>query len=206
MLGAVSNWKATIPFLASRQYRVIVPLLPVYGLPMKESNVGGLVAYVRGFLDVLGLERVVLAGNSLGGQIALFYTLDHPDRVAVLVLSGSSGIYEVEPGTSTLRRKDRDYIRERAAVTFYDPVHVTDALVDEAFEIVNDRGIALRLIRLARSAQSDTVTDQLTDIVAPCLLIWGRDDRITPPDVAEAFQKNFPMPSYTSLIIAGTPQ
>lgn len=192
MLGEVSNWKDTVPFLARHAYRVLVPLLPVYGLPMKESNVPGLVAHVRGFLDTMGLEHVILAGNSLGGQLAMFYMLNHPDRVVALVLSGSSGIYEVETGTATLRRKDRDFIRERAAITFYDPVHVTDELVDEAYSIVNDRGVALRLIRLARSAQAETVTDQLADITVPTLLVWGRNDRITPPDVAEAFLEHLP--------------
>ena len=192
MLGKVSNWKATIPFLARHGYRVLVPLLPVTGLPMHASNVPGLVEYVRGFLDTLGLERIILAGNSLGGQLAMFYTLHHPDRVTALMLSGSSGIYEVETGTVTLRRKDRDFIRARAAITFYDPAQVTDDLVEEAYAIVNDRSAALRLIRLARSAQSETVTDQLADITAPTLLVWGHNDRITPPDVAEVFLDHLP--------------
>jgi pimeloyl-ACP methyl ester carboxylesterase len=192
MLGDIDNWLSTVQALADHQYRVLVPVLPVYELPIHKTNVQGLVDFVHGFLRHLGLERVVLVGNSLGGQVALFYALTYPEAVVALILSGSSGIYEMETGTTTLRRRDRNFIRERAAVTFYDPVHVTDELVDEAYDLVNDRTRALRLIKMARSAQSETVTDKLAEIEAPTLLVWGRDDLITPPDVAEAFKSRLP--------------
>lgn len=192
MLGDLSNWTRTIRRLSEQQYRVLVPLLPVYDLPLKQTNVSGLVRYVRGLLEVLDLDQVVLVGNSLGGHVALLYALDHPEEVAALVLSGSSGIYEVEIGTSTLRRHDRGFIRERAAMTFYDPAHATDELVDEMLAVVNNRTQALRLIKMARSAKSETLTERLHRITAPTLLIWGHDDRITPPDVAEAFQRRMP--------------
>lgn len=192
MLGGVENWTETIHALRGAHYRVLAPLLPVYELPMQQSNVQGLVDHVEGFLDTLGLAPVVLVGNSLGGQVALIETLQHPARVCALVLSGSSGIYEVETGTETLRRRDREFIRQRAALTFYDPAHVTDQLVEDAYALVNDRGAALRLIRMARSAQKETITEQLARIPVPTQLIWGHDDRITPPDVAEQFRDGIP--------------
>ncbi|MDX1546071.1 MAG: alpha/beta fold hydrolase [Rhodothermales bacterium] len=192
MLGDVGNWISTIRALSENGYRVLVPVLPVYAMPMKETHVPGLVAYVRGFITAMGLAPMVLSGNSLGGHVALLYTLHHPGDVAALILSGSSGIYEVEMGTVTLRRRDRDFLRERAALTFYDPAHVTDELLEDAYRIVNDRGKALRLIRMARSAQQETVTERLPEIEAPTLLVWGRNDKITPPDVAEEFESRMP--------------
>ena len=192
MLGDVENWQALIGALADHQYRVIVPVLPVYDMPMKRSNVPGLVEYVRDFVEAFDLAPMVLGGNSLGGHVAIFYALHHPNDVAAMILSGSSGIYEVEMGSATLRRRDRDFLRQRAALTFYDPVHVTESLLDDAYDIVNDRGKALRLIRMARSAQSETVTDQLHQIDAPTLLVWGRNDNITPPDVAAEFKSRIP--------------
>jgi len=189
MLGDYSNWGETIKFLAARQYRVVVPLLPVYNLPLRESSVSGLAAYVHRFVEAVGIRRMVLAGNSLGGHIALMYTIQHPDKVGALVLCGSSGIYEVEMGTSMLRRKDRDELRRRAAFTFFDPAHATEALVDEVYEIVNDRNSAVRLIRMARAVQSESVAKRLAEVVPPTLLVWGLNDRITPPDVAEEFNR-----------------
>lgn len=192
MLGDLSNWSGTVASLSARQYRVLAPVLPVYELPLPQANVRGLVAYLHDFLTTICDGPVVLAGNSLGGHVALLYALEHPGRVVALVLSGASGIYEVEIGSSTMRRRDRSFIRERAARTFYSPEHVTDELVEEVYEVVNDRGRVLRLIRMARSVQAETVTDRLGEIQAPTLLVWGRNDTITPPEVAETFAHLLP--------------
>lgn len=192
LLGEVSNWAATVRALADHYYRVLVPELPLVNLPMSKTNMHGMVEFVRQFTTTLGLGATVLAGNSMGGQIAMLYALRYPDAVAALILSGSSGIYEVETGTTTFRRRDRNFIRERAALTFYDPVHVTEELVDKNYDLANDRNRALRILRLARSSQTETLNDRLSQIDAPTQLIWGLNDRITPPDVAEAFQQHLP--------------
>ncbi|MDQ7040484.1 MAG: alpha/beta fold hydrolase [Rhodothermus sp.] len=193
MLGEPANWTTTAEALRAAGYRVLIPPLPIYELPLQESNLQGLIAFLERFLDrACPRTPVVLAGNSLGGQLALLYALRHPDQVAALVLTGASGIYEVELGTSTLRRYDREYIRERAALTFYDPRHATDELVDRVQVTLNDRQKVLRLIRMARSAQRETVTERLHELTMPVLLIWGRNDRITPPDVAYTLRKRLP--------------
>ena len=103
-----------------------------------------------------------------------------------LVLTGSSGFLRIRFTDGTFRRKDRDFIREKAALTFYDPAMATDEIVDEAYVTVNDRGRALRLLGFARSAQRETLEDRLHLIDCPTAVIWGRNDRITPPNVAES--------------------
>ena len=192
LLGEVTNWTATVGALAAQGYRVLVPVLPIYDLPDNQSNMQGLVEHVRGYVETLHLAPVALAGNSLGGHIALLCALHYPESVAALILSGSSGIFEVETGTTTFRRRDRNFIRERAALTFYDPVHVTDELVEKSYDLANDRNRALRLLKLARSLQSETISDQLSQIDVPTQLIWGRNDRLTPPNVAEVFLQRLP--------------
>jgi pimeloyl-ACP methyl ester carboxylesterase len=192
MLGDLSNWTTTIAALSEQGYRVLAPTIPVYDLPLGQTSVPDLAEYVRSFIEALALEQTVLAGNSLGGHIALLYALQYADDVAALVLSGSSGIYEATLGTTTMRRQDRDFIRERTEMTFYDPAHATEELVDEMLDIVNDRPRALRLIKIARSADEETVTEQLGTLPMPTLLIWGSDDVITPPDVAEEFRDRMP--------------
>ncbi|NBC18572.1 MAG: alpha/beta fold hydrolase [Bacteroidetes bacterium] len=192
MLGDADNWTPTIHTLSEHGYRVIVPLLPVYDLPMKQTHVPGLVTYVHEFLEQLGIQYAAMIGNSLGGHVALLYTLKYSRNVAALVLTGSSGIYELEMGSGMMRRRDREFLRERAAMTFYDPSHATDELVDEVLDIVNDRSRALRLIKMARSAQAETVTEELPEIDRPTLLVWGRNDQITPPNVAEEFLHRLP--------------
>ncbi len=188
MLGDLSNWTDSVKALADRGYRVLVPVLPVYDLPIPESNIPGLTDYVRSFVESIGVDSVVLVGNSLGGHIALIYALRYSDQVPAMVLSGASGIYEMPMGSGTMRRQDREFIRERTELTFYDPVHATDELVDEMLEIVNDRPRAVRLIKMARSAEEETVTGQLSKLDVPTLLVWGQNDVITPPDVGEEFR------------------
>lgn len=192
MLGDLSNWIDTIQALADHSYRVLVPVLPVYEMPTKQTSVYGLVDYVHRFLESLGVRETVMVGNSLGGHVALVFALQYSQAVRALVLSGASGIYEVNIGTSTPQRRNRAFIRDRTAMTFYDPVHATDELVDEMFELVNDRTRVIRLIKMARSAKAVTVTDELSQIPQPTLLVWGQDDQITPPEVGEEFKERMP--------------
>jgi pimeloyl-ACP methyl ester carboxylesterase len=135
------------------------------------------------------LPKVHLLGNSLGGHVALVYTLKHPDRVQSLTLTGSSGLFENGMGETYPKRGDYDYIRKKTELTFYDPNMATKELVDEVYDIVNTRMKALKIISLAKSAIKHNLGDELKDITAPSCLIWGKNDTITPPMVAEEFNK-----------------
>ncbi|HLE55478.1 MAG TPA: alpha/beta hydrolase [Rhodothermia bacterium] len=191
MLGALENWTATIDALASAGRRVIAPILPVYDLPLSETSVSGLVRYTVGLTMSLQLDQPVLIGNSLGGQVALLYALEfrgEEKQPSALILTGASGVQEIVMGESTPRRFDRDYVKERAAYTFHDPRHASDELVDGVMQIVADRNRVIRLIKMARSSRDETVEELLTNIPTPTLLIWGTEDRLTPPDVARRFE------------------
>lgn len=192
MLGDLSNWVDTVRALSENGYRVLAPIIPVYDFPLSDTGVPRLTEYVHDFVDTLGFDTTVLVGNSLGGHIALLHALNHPETIEALVLSGSSGIYETTMGSSFFRRQDRDFIRERTEMTFYDPAHATEELVDDMLEIVNDRPRAFRLLKIARSADEETVTEQLSRLDMPALLVWGQNDIITPPEVAEEFRDRMP--------------
>jgi pimeloyl-ACP methyl ester carboxylesterase len=192
MLGDLSNWVDTVEALSNKGYRVLAPVLPVYDFPLSETGVPRLTEHVHNFVETLDLDKVILVGNSLGGHVALLYALDHAETVHAMVLSGSSGIYETTMGSSFFRRQDREFIKERTEMTFYDPAHATEELVDEMLEIVNDRPRAFRLLKIARSADEETVTERLSQLDMPSLLVWGRDDIITPPEVGEEFRDRMP--------------
>lgn len=187
MMGDIDNWRHVFGPVADAGFRIVCPILPVYTLPLRQANLDGVVDFVASFTQKLGMNRAVVAGNSLGGHVAALYAIRHPDRVEGLVLTGASGIYEVEMSTSIMRRKDRNYLRPRVEKTFFDPVHCTEELLDDVIEIINNREKAIRLIKFARSVENTPVRDDLDKIKAPTVLIWGKNDEITPPDVAETF-------------------
>jgi pimeloyl-ACP methyl ester carboxylesterase len=191
LMGELSNWEATIDYFKDR-YHVIVPILPIYELPILTLGVKSLSKYVLKFLKFHKLNQVVLVGNSLGGHVGLAFTLAHQTYVKALVLTGSSGLYENAFGGSFPRRESYDYIKEKVAYTFYDPAVATKELVDEVFKSVNDRSRVIRILALAKSAIRHNMSKEIPKITIPVSLIWGKQDKVTPPDVATEFHQLLP--------------
>ena len=131
-------------------------------------------------------------GNSLGGQLAVNLAVREPERVAGLVLTGSSGVGEQRLGTNIRRRPDRQWLRERVREIFYDARHVTDRQVDDVMSIFYDRREGLEALMLARRVRSESVRDALRQVHCPVSLIWGAEDKITPPETAREFQELLP--------------
>ena len=188
LFGALSNWETVINRF-EQKYRVVIPLLPVYDLPIRESTIEGLVTYVEKYVNLLDFKKLTLIGNSLGGHIALVYTLKHPERVSRLILTGSSGLFENSLGGSYVKRGNYEYIKERIEYTFYSPNVVSSKYIDEIFQVTLNIHKALKVTSIAKSAQRNNLINDLHKIKAQTLLIWGLNDTITPPYVAHTFNK-----------------
>ena len=191
LFGALSNFKDLIDYF-STNYKVVVPMLPLFELDIFHTSVGGLAKFVHRFIEARGYNNVHLLGNSLGGHVGLVYILKHPEKIKTLTLTGSSGLFENGMGDSYPKRGDRDYIRKKSQLTFYDPAMATDELVNEVFEITNNRIKVIKIIALAKSAIRNNLGEELSNIKQPTCLIWGNNDTITPPFVAKEFHKLIP--------------
>ena len=191
LFGALSNWGPALDHF-SKKFKVVIPLMPLYVMPLSDTNVDGLSDFIHEFITFKQYPPVTLLGNSLGGHVALVYVLDHPENVNALVLTGSSGLYENSMGGSYPKRQDYNYIKTRTEYTFYDPNIATKDLVDEVYEIVNSRTKGLRIIAMAKSAIRYNMSKELKNIQIPVCLIWGKDDKITPPEVADEFHSLLP--------------
>jgi len=191
LFGALSNFEGTIGHF-SKQYRVVMPMLPLYTMPMLNTNVGTLADFIRRFIKHKGFSDINLLGNSLGGHVALIYCSKHAEKVRTLILTGSSGLYENAFGGGFPRREDYEFIKKKVAVTFYDPKHATKELVDECYETVNDKAKLIRILSLAKSAIRHNMASEIPKLKMPVCLIWGKQDTITPPEVAEEFHKLIP--------------
>ncbi len=192
LMGALSNFKETIDFLNENGYKVVIPLLPVYTLPLLKTSAKGIARYFERFIKHKGYSDLTLLGNSLGGHVGLIYTRENPSLVKRLVLTGSSGLYENSMGDTFPRREDYDFIKRKTEEVFYDPTIATKELVDEIFETVNSRDRVLRVIALAKSAIRHNMSKDLPNFKLPTCLIWGQNDIVTPPEVAEEFHSLIP--------------
>ncbi len=191
LFGALSNFRQLINAFTG-DFNVVVPMLPIYELDIKETGLDGLLGFTERFVAHQQYQNIHILGNSLGGHIAQLYVLAHPERVQSMILTGSSGLFESGMGDGYPRRSDKEYIAQKVAETFYDPAVADDNLIDEVFETVNDREKALKIIITAKTALKHNLEDQLHKIACPTLLIWGRQDSITPPFVAEKFHELIP--------------
>jgi len=188
LMGSLSNWEAVIDEFKD-EYRVILPILPIFDLPLITTGVKTLSKEVQRFIKHKNLENIILVGNSLGGHVGLIYAVNHAEKLKSLVLTGSSGLYENAFGGSFPRRENYEFVKGKVEYTFFDPATATKDLIDEVFILINDRSKVVRLLAMAKSAIRHNMAKELHKITIPVGLIWGRNDKITPPEVAVEFNQ-----------------
>jgi pimeloyl-ACP methyl ester carboxylesterase len=189
LFGALSNFSSIIDYF-SKSFNVVVPILPILDSPIHKVSLSVLVDHVSDFLEYKKMEQVNILGNSLGGHIALLYSIAKPEKINSIILTGSSGLFENSLGSTFPKRGDYEFIKNKTRDIFYDPEIASKELVDEVYDIVNDRNKAIRVIATAKSAVRHNLSDKLHLISAPTLLVWGKEDTVTPPFVAEKFNEH----------------
>src|SRR5215471_10932029 len=181
LMGRMDHWEETLEILGDG-CRAIALSLPIVEIGR----------HVVRFLDAIDIPRAVIGGNSLGGHVALELALSHPDRVSGLVLTGSSGLFERGFTRGVPHRPTEAYVREKMEEVVFDPQLVTPEWVESVRRVVTSTSSVLRVLRFARAAKRHNVEERLAEIVAPTLLVWGAEDRITPPEVAHRFHALLP--------------
>jgi 2-hydroxy-6-oxonona-2,4-dienedioate hydrolase len=191
LLGGMYHWEVSLETLAEVG-RPMALALPIFDPKLTETSLGELGRHVARFMDALDLHRVVLGGNSLGGHVALHVALSYPERVAGLILTGSSGLFERSVTGRASHRPSTEYVRARMEEVFYDASLVTPAWVESVRRLVTERFTARRVLRFAKAARRHNIEARLGDIRAPALIVWGKDDRVTPIEVGERFHALIP--------------
>lgn len=196
---------------ALRENRRVVRMdLPGFGLtgpfPDRNYSMEQYVQFVAAFLAARDIGHCILAGNSLGGQIAWNFTLEHPDRVAKLILIDASG-YAIKSTSVPLAfkiartpvlNKILTFITPRAVVAssvlnvYADKSKVTDALVDRYFDLSLRGGNRQALIDRMQMPFDSGAVRQIKTIHQPTLILWGDQDGLIPLESAYRFQKDLP--------------
>ncbi len=192
LMGGLSNFDGVVDYFPKKGYKVIIPELPLYSMTLLQTSVQTFAKYLKDFLKFKGYKDVILLGNSLGGHIALLGTKMYPELVKGLVITGSSGLYENAMGESYPRRGDYEFIKKKAQNVFYDPATATKEIVDEVYVTVSDRNKLIKTLAIAKSAIRHNMAKDLPKMKTPTCIIWGKNDNVTPPEVAEDFDKLLP--------------
>lgn len=192
LLGGLSNFDAVLHHFGDQGYKVIIPELPIYSMSLIKTNVKSFAKYLHEFITYKELDDVILLGNSLGGHIGLYHTKLYPDKVKALIITGSSGLYESAMGGGYTKRGDYEVIKKKAQDVFYDPAVATKVIVDEVYETVNDRNKLIKTLAIAKSAIRHNMAKDLPKMDLPVCIIWGKNDIVTPPEVADEFHQLLP--------------
>lgn len=201
--ASLHTWDGWVQKLGG-QRRVIRFDLPAFGLtgpnPNNDYSIPAYVHTTIGVVDKLGVKQFVLAGNSLGGQIAWATALAHPQRVSKLVLVDAAGYpfqsASVPIGFQIARmpglRVVMEHVLPRGVIlssvrnVYGDPGKVTPELVDRYYELTlregNRKALAYRMQQRLSGDEAG-----IKNLKVPTLIIWGGKDRLIPPDNAQRF-------------------
>lgn len=192
LMGGLSNFEGVANYFPEKGYKVIIPELPLYSQSLLKTNVKAFSKFTKDFIIDKGLSQVILVGNSLGGHIALYFAKMYPELIKGIVITGSSGLYESGMGESYPKRGDYEYIKKKAEDVFYDPNVASKEMVDEVFATVNDRIKLIKTLTIAKSAIRHNMAKDLPKMHVKTCIIWGENDKVTPPEVATEFNKLLP--------------
>lgn len=192
LMGGLSNFDSVTNYFSEKGYKIIIPELPIYTMSLLKTNVKSFAKYLHDFIEFKEFNEVILLGNSLGGHIGLYHTKLYPEKIKALVITGSSGLYESAMGGGYTKRSDYEVIKKKAQDVFYDPEIATKEIVDEVYETVNDRNKLIKTLAIAKSAIRHNMAKDLPKMNTPTCIIWGKNDTVTPPEVAEEFDSLLP--------------
>ncbi|XLS29972.1 alpha/beta fold hydrolase [Flavobacteriaceae bacterium M23B6Z8] len=192
LMGGLSNFEQVTDYFSEKGYKVLIPELPVYSMSLLKTNVKSFVKYLQEFIEFKELDQVILLGNSLGGHIGLLHTKLYAEKVKALVITGSSGLYESAMGAGYPKRGSYEFIKKKSQDVFYDPEVATKEIVDEVYATVNDRNKLVKTLAIAKSAIRHNMAKDLPHMETPTCIIWGKNDTVTPPNVAEEFHELLP--------------
>ena len=174
--------------------------------PDHDYEVRDYVDHVRRYLDAVGIDRVHLVGEALGGWVAAWFASEHPGRTLSLQLVCSGGTRAVPEVMARIRatteravcEDDRSYTYERLATLFFDRTRLSDEIVEARYRIYHQaefRRALPHLLCLQNMSvrQRNLLTpDRLERIAAPTLIFWGRSNPMGDVSEAESIQRAIP--------------
>ena len=191
--GDKDNWSMIAPYL-TRDYHVIAPDLPGFGENERNPDLAydlqAQTARLKAFADTLGLQRPHVAGNSMGGWIALRYAIDYPDALASLTLLDNAGVNGANESALQKLAASEDYnplvlagledADRLVAMVVHKPPHIPSRLKPVLYADALKYRDQLDTIFwvIATEGRDHPLNDRLGEVKVPTLIIWGRHDQL----------------------------
>lgn len=202
--GCKEEWEYTIPYFADN-YKAIAIDLPGSGhsdKPLVEYTIDFYSDSVKGFLDEMEIEKAIIVGNSMGGLVSQSLTLKYPEKVDKLILVDSAGINPMRGRAQTSLSLNTDAISKQKGFSpamikmtkkmlFYKPCDALDTIIERAISDLkrDDHPEAFRAIlsSMENIVKAD-LSERLGEINQPTLIVWGENDKLMGPKVAEILE------------------
>jgi 2-hydroxy-6-oxonona-2,4-dienedioate hydrolase len=186
LVGLNDHWEHVVHRIKHRARAVLVqtPLLDLTG---DDCSIHGATELTIRLLATYLKQPAVLVGNSFGGHIAAKMAIARPDLVRGLVLAGASGLIEKSMVSDVQIRPSREWLQRKIGELFYDQSKMNPDDVERAYKELTDRDHARAMVRLSRTARKNHLGEELRHVKAPTLIIWGRQDIVTPPEACDQF-------------------
>lgn len=191
LFGGIFNIAVTCREIA-KEYRFLMPYLPMYDAPLNHCTVPSLGRYLDSFISDTALNEAVVIGSSMGGGSSLYYALNPLNKLKGMVLCGSSGLSSIPLSTGYFKRKNYEFVKKATGDIFYDRNNVPEEMVMDVFNALQHTETVIRSIRLTKSATKTRMDQELPRIETPALLVWGKQDPVTPVEIAPVFQRLLP--------------
>lgn len=200
--GDTSNWALTIPALSGK-YHVYVPDQVGFGKsdkPITNYRVAMLVEFLDVFCKKLGIQKAALVGNSLGGWTAAAFAIAHPEKVDKLILVDAAGYTPKRWGgpeitkeaLAALNPSTTEDFKRLFGLILYNKAMLTDQFVEQALTNKLKRGDGYTINSFIESVLrgEDYLDGKTQKIKAPTLVLWGKDDGLTPLGIGKAFAED----------------
>lgn len=189
LVGQNEHWEEVAKRL-SHPARCIMLELPLLNLEGDDCSIHGATDLAAVFLREQVQEPATIVGNSFGGHVALKLAIEQPHLVRALVLTGASGLIEKSIVSDVQIRPSMEWVERRIGELFYDRSKMLVSDVSRAHEVLSRRPQARAMVKLSKSARRNHLGDELHRISCPTLILWGRQDIVTPPEACEQFRRD----------------
>jgi pimeloyl-ACP methyl ester carboxylesterase len=201
--GEAGDWALSMPALARGGFRVYAIDLLGYGgsdRPDVDYSIALQSDIVRQFLDSQGLASIDVAGWSMGGWIALRFTLDHPECVRRVVVYDSAGISfkpSVDPRLFAARTR-QDLSRLYAALSPH-PMYIPQFVAHDLLRQAAERGWVVKRALDSMRAGHDLLDGKLGAVQVPVLIVWGQQDALIPPSCGQEMHRELAQSTFVAL-------